>query len=244
MRAETFCDIFGDIRQEYIQEARDPVPTRRRRWPQFAAAACLCLVVGGAALALLPGSPLYRDAGSGGLPNGMWPEGLDPVTASLAVHPATEDVRDVAAATYEKIDESTAYSFEGLGEHLPTWLPEGLSFYYAALYETTMKDGTQYHLLRAFYTDGEVIPGIQDGDTEEQMPDQLHDALAVFVMDYEPDTKKTIHQREDLPAFLERDWDGSTFHFACGEVYIGVTVNSGGDGLSTKDILPILNSIQ
>ena len=119
---------------------------------------------------------------------------------------------------------------------------EGLSFHYAALYETTMKDGTQYHLLRAFYTDGEVVPGILDGDTGEQKPNQLRDALAVFVMDYEPDTDKTIHQREDLPAFLERDWDGSTFHFACGEVWIGVTVN--GSGLSSEEILSVLHSIQ
>ena len=242
MRAETFCEVFSGINQDYIREAREPVPAKKRRWPKFAAAACLCLVVGGAALALLPGSLLHQAAGNGGLPNGMWPEGVDPVTASLAVHPAAEDVRDVAAATYEEIDESTAYSLEGLGEYLPTWLPDGFSFHYAALYETTMKDGKQYHLLRAFYTDGEVIPGILDGDTGEQMPDQLHDALAVFVMDYEPDTKKAIHQREDLPAFLERDWDGSTFHFASGEVYIGVTVNSG--SLSTEDILSILNSIQ
>ena len=241
MRAETFCDVFGDIRQEYIQEARDPVPTRKRRWPKLTAAACLCLVLGAAALTQLPGSPLYRGSG-GGNSGGMWPEGVDPVTARLAVHPATEDVRDVATATYEEIDESTASSLDGLGEYLPTWLPDGFSFHYAALYETTMKDGKQYHLLRAFYTDGEVIPGILDGDTGEQMPDQLHDALAVFVMDYEPDTKKVIHQREDLPAFLERDWDGSTFHFACGEIYVGVTVNGG--SLSTEDILSILNSIQ
>lgn len=242
MRAETFCEVFSGINQDYIREAREPVPAKKRCWPKFAAAACLCLVVGGAALALLPGSLLHQAAGNGGLPNGMWPEGVDPVTASLAVHPAAEDVRDVAAATYEEIDESAAYTWEGLGEHLPTWLPEGFSFHYAALYETTMKDGTQYHLLRAFYTDGEVVPGILDGDTGEVMPDRLSDALAVFVMDYEPDTKKTIHRREDLPAFLEQEWDGTTFHFTCGDVYIGVTVNSG--GLSTEDILSLVNSIQ
>ena len=242
MRAEIFCEVFSGINQDYIREAREPVPAKKRRWPKFAAAACLCLVVGGAALALLPGSPLHQAAGNGGLPNGMSPEGVDPVTASLAVYPAAEDVRDVAAATYEEIDESAAYAWEGLGEHLPTWLPEGFSFHYAALYETTMKDGTQYHLLRAFYTDGEVVPGILDGDTGEVMPDRLSDALAVFVMDYEPDTKKTIHRREDLPAFLKQEWDGSTFHFTCGDVYIGVTVNSG--GLSTEDILSIVNSIQ
>ena len=86
------------------------------------------------------------------------------------------------------------------------------------------------------------MPGILDGDTGEVMPDRLSDALAVFVMDYEPDTKKTIHRREDLPAFLEQEWDGTTFHFTCGDVYIGVTVNSG--GLSTEDILAIVNSIQ
>ena len=45
-----------------------------------------------------------------------------------------------------------------------------------------------------------------------------------------------------LPAFLERDWDGSTFHFACGEVWIGVTVN--GSGLSSEEILSVLHSIQ
>lgn len=241
MRGETFCEILEQIDPAFIQEARQPAPAKKGRWPRLAAACLGLIVLGTALLTQLPGSPLYRAAG-GGVSGGMWPEGVDPVTASLAVFPATEDVTDVASAAYEELDQAAALALEGLGEHLPGRLPDGLSFHYAALYETTMKDGTQYHLLRAFYTDGEMIPGIVDGETGEVKPDQPHDALAVFVMDYQPDTHKTIHRQEDLPAFLAEDWDGSTFHFICGEVYLGVTVNSG--ALSIQDILTAVGSVR
>lgn len=241
MKKEDFFEVLGELDDDVVKEAEAPVK-KKWNWKVWgAAAACLCLAISAAATRLyLPIS------GGGGAwdPGGSWPEGVDPVIASIAVYPAGEDVRDVENATLEKIDEETALALEGLGEHLPTWLPDGISFNFADLYETTMKDGTTYHMLRAYYTNGEVIAsGIVDGDTGETIPDRLNDEFYVFVMDYKPKlTKKRVHQIADLPKFLSGAWEGGTFHFQCGDVYIGFTPND--SELSVDDILSVIASIE
>ena len=85
------------------------------------------------------------------------PTGIDPVIASIAVYPATESIEDVANATVESIAEVDAYGFDTLGEYLPASLPDGYHFGKADLYETTMKDGTVYYMLRVQYTTGMVL---------------------------------------------------------------------------------------
>lgn len=241
MRKEDFFEIFGELDDDIMKKAETSV-NKKINWNVWGAlAACLCLIAGVAAAAeLFTHSPL--PIGGGGSPAGAWPEGVDPITASLAVYPAGERVQNVENATCEKIDEETAYAVEGLGEYLPAWLPDGISFHHANLYETTMKNGTRYALLRAFYTTGEVISSnLVDGETGESFPDSLHDEFAVFVMNYKPATKKTIYQMGELQEFLSSTWDGSTFHFACGGVYIGFTSN--GYTLSVDEILSMITSI-
>lgn len=241
MRKEDFFEIFGELDDDIVKKAETPV-NKKINWKVWGAlAACLCLVAGMAAAAeLFTRSSL--PIGGGGSPAGAWPEGVDPITASLAVYPADERVENVESATCEKIDEETACAVEGLGEHLPASLPDGISFHSASLYETTMKNGTSYALLRAFYTRGEVISSnLVDGETGESLPASLHDEFAVFVMNYKPATPKNIYQMGELQEFLSNAWDGSTFHFACGGVYIGFTSN--GHTLSVDEILSILTSI-
>ena len=79
----------------------------------------------------------------GGEPAGNFPDGVDPVIASLAVFPAAEDITDVENATIESITETDAYEVDTPGEYLPASWPGNYHFGNASLYETTMKDGTK-----------------------------------------------------------------------------------------------------
>ncbi len=156
---------------------------------------------------------------------GGHPEGADPIIESMAVYPATEDVRDVEDATIENVDESTAYGIPGLGNHLPTDLPDGYHFGKASLYETTMKNGTKYHLLRVTYTTSNdeiaTAPDNDDGGVGVPAPNLFGSSFAVLIMDYEPRTNKPINSFEDLQEYLEAKDDNGAFHFAYKDVYIG-----------------------
>lgn len=245
MNRKDLYNSFHEVDDDILERSETATQSRKKpAWLKWSAmAACLCLLVGGALLSRILSQP-SAGGGANPSPGGAWPEDVDPLIASVAVYPVTEDVRNVETATYEEIDEATAYAMEGLGEHLPTWLPNDIFFHYASLYETTMRDGTKYYMLRAFYTAGEVIPSdVVDGETGEPLPDRLHDEFAVSVMTYKPNTKKSIHQIEDLPEFLSRSWEeGSTFHFECGDVYICFTPES--SELSLDVILSVVDSIE
>ena len=174
---------------------------------------------------------------------GGHPEGADPIIESMAVYPATEDIRDVEDATIENVDESTAYGIPGLGNHLPTDLPDGYHFGKASLYETTMKNGTKYHLLRVTYTTGNdeitTAPANDDGGVAVADPSLFGSSFVVLIMDYEPRTNKPIYSFEDLREYLETKDDNGIFHFAYEDVYIGVSP----DDLSAEEILDVVNSI-
>ena len=129
MKAENILDAIGAINDEAVQDARAYKRARYNKAVKWGAmAACAGLIITATALTL-PG--ILREPSSG--PNilggivtpGEYPEGVDPVIASMAVYPATEDIRDVLDATIESVDENTAYGIPGLGNHLPADLPAG-----------------------------------------------------------------------------------------------------------------------
>lgn len=242
MKKEELFQVFGELEDDIVREAETP-KKRKPGWRLWGTmAACLCLAAGVLAAGYLPGLS-HEPVEGGGVPGGAWPEGVDPIAASVAVYPAGEDVRSVDSAVCETLDEASARAVEGLGEYLPSRLPDGIFFHYASLYKTVMKDGTTYRMLRAYYTAGELLPsGVVDGETGELLPDKLEDEFAVSVLDYPPNTKKTVLQPEDLPDFLAGDWDGGTFHTVCGEVWIGFTPSS--PQLSPEEILSILTSME
>lgn len=248
-------DLYSAIRavDDDILERSETATCEHKKkngWLKWGAmAACLCLILT-VAIVTLPG--VLRGAGGntpggGNVPGehqgGIFTEGVDPIIESMAVYPATEDIRDVKDATMESIDETTAYGTPGLGDYLPTELPTGYHFDKADLYETTMKSGTQYHMLRVTYAAGSndtsTASTNDDGGMLVPTPNSLSSNFAIFVMDFEPKTKKTIYHFEDLPEFLETAKDIAVFHFSCGDMYIGFTPSD----LSTEEILTVVNSI-
>lgn len=154
------------------------------------------------------------------LPGGSVPEGIDPVVASIAVYPADKSLADIADATLKELTEEEAYSFEELSAHLPSVVVDGYHFRNASLYETTMKDGSKYYLLRVDFTTGDR--NIAD--------------YSVHLTSFEPQTEDAILTPESIPSDIS---ESGFFHFVSNGIYIGMNP---GD-LTYDEIMSVVNSI-
>lgn len=163
------------------------------------------------------------DAGAGidgtVLLGGSMPEGIDPVVASVAVYPADKSLSDIVDATLNEITKEEAYSVEGLSEHLPTVVIDGYQFRNASLYETSMKDGSKYFLLRIDYTTG-------NRNTVD---------YSVQLTNFEPKTDDTILTPDTIPSSVS-----DYFHFEQSGIYYGMDP---GD-LTYEEIMAVINSIE
>ena len=111
-----------------------------------AVAACLCLTAVIAAV-VLPKNGSIDDSKIPGAISGTGDAapvavGTDAGSYSVAVFPADRTTDEIRTATCETIDEAQAQGEAGLGEYLPSLLPDGYHFDVASIYVTTMKDGT------------------------------------------------------------------------------------------------------
>ena len=211
MTAKKLFEMIGDADAELIADASGESIRRKHpvwlRWG--AAAACICILAAGALGIFL--HPAV--SGAGYAPGGSWPEGVDPKMASIAVYPATEKVQDVADATFRPLSEEEARQFEDLGKYLPRALPEGYWFVISDVRETTMKDGSVYHLLRATYSRSDPA------DFDPEYPYLTDDCFMLQVLDYPPKTKIKVYTPEKLK-LSETGQDD--FYLALDKVYIGV----------------------
>lgn len=255
---ETIGGIDEDLAASALTEGRRPaIPWRR--WG--ALAACLCLVLGGALCYTLrrqgrdlPGAVLGgggMDTGGGAYigedgpePSGSWdhlPEGMDPVTASIASFPAGESLENVETAEVISLTQAEAEALEGIGEHLPTALPDGYFFGWANLYETTMKDGTVYRHLMVSYND--TVPPepvyTEDGGQAAPSPEELGESFRLSVWAYRPDTDRPFYDPDALTAADIEAMGGSIFHLDCGGWYAVVEPL----GQSGEDILAVIQSM-
>lgn len=139
--------------------------------------------------------------------------------ASIAVYPATEELQNVKSTTRDSIDKETAYSFEALGEYLPTVLPEGYQFEKASLSETTMTNGTKYDQIRVTYADGSTVegPATTDPETGEKVqnaPTTTGNTFAVFVMNYQPNAENPIYSGDALTQYVKELPSNGVFYFS------------------------------
>ena len=188
-------------------------------------AACFALMI---AIAGIVGTNLNwfgsePDSGTGidgtVLPGGSVPEGIDPIMASVAVYPTYRDLSDVAEATLREITKDEAYGIEGLSEHLPSTVIDGYHFRNSSLYETIMKDGTKYYLLRVDYTTG-----------DETVAD-----YSVQLTSFVPHGEGIIYASDSIPGNITHEF----FHFECNGVCFGM---SPGD-LTYDEIMAVISSI-
>lgn len=243
MNSKKFSEAMNEINSKYVEEAAYyKKRTSKNGWITWSAmAACLCVLVGGTVLYHNSNVPPSPGRGADVQPGGSVSEKIDPVISSLAVYPASEDIRDVENAVVEEIDETVAYTLADLSPYLPTKLPEGYTFGHANLYETTMKNGTKYCMLRVAYNSGSALAPPQNDREKAAAGETMGEGLVVFVMNYKPGTEKVIHDAADLTeSTLEKIMANGTFHISYGEVYVGISPDN---RQTAGDILTMIQSI-
>ena len=251
MRKEDFFEVLGDLDDGIVKGAKTSMKrnadskARMPGWIKWGvAAACLCFVIAGAAIW---NGGLFGDApeggggavGGDGTPGGAWPEGVDPIVASVAVIPAGESLLDVADATSVPIGEEDARNVERLGAYLPDSLPEGCRYGTASYYETTMKDGTRYHMIRVAYESGQSAVPAPATEDDQAAPMAGNTAFLWVVYGHRPDTDRPVYQPDEVTAQVLNQMDGGMFYIDYGGVYVGISrMDIGAD-----ELMAVIDSI-
>ena len=213
MRKEDFFEVLGELDDDIVKGAAMKRKRDRRVWG--AIAACLCLVVGAAAL-------LQRDEGISDPVSGGGTVIGDSVAYSVAVYPVTEREENVDSAEVFALSEGEALD-EPLAEHLPKRLPDGFHYGRGSLYHTVMKDGAQYDMLRIEYITGEIPEQkfAEDGGAIAPDPEAFGDTFTICVMNYEPKTDISIYSSaEEITVSLLKETGAAYIHSK--DRYIGV----------------------
>ena len=249
MKNEKILNALDKVDEKFIT-ASSPENTKKMKtspkkaWVKWGvAAACLCLVAGIGVMNIDQGLSDGIPESGGGAPQlgGTVPEGVDPVVASLAVIPAGVDLLDVADATSVSIGEGDARAVETLGSFIPNILPEGCQYGVAGYYETTMKDGTRYHMLRITYDRGQSAVPIPKTENEESASEITGDtAFLWMVWGHRPDTDLPIYQPEEISASLIEKQEGRVFYINYDGIYVGMEQIS----VSAEELYAVIESIE
>lgn len=236
MKKEDFFEVLGELDDDIVKGAKT-IMKKKMNWRTWGAmAACLCLVVVAAALLASSDIPLAI-TGGGGMDLGN--DGMT-YNYSVAVYPATESEDNVDTADVVSLTEQEALD-NPLADYLPKQLPEGFHYGRGSIYNTVMKDGTQYNMLRIEYITG-GIPKPQfaeDGGEAVPNPELLGDTFTVCVMNYEPETDISIYSsQEDITVSLLEE-DGAVYIHS-GDCYIGVFT----DTAEPANVLDALRNIK
>lgn len=252
MKTPKMVEAMSYIDDDLVSGAINCTRKKKSGWLRWGAmAACLCLVITGVTLwDNLGQHGKIPEAGAGvvggdhgaSVPggDGMWPEGVDPVVASVAVIPAGVDLLDVADAISVSISEEDARAVEGLGAYLPAELPEGCRYGKAAHYRIMMKDGTEYQMLRVTYESGEAsvpAPVPENAKTASEMTGNT--AFLWMVWGHRPDTDLPVYQPEEVSASLIEQQNGRVFYIDYDGIFVGVEQLE----ISAADLFAVIESI-
>lgn len=234
MRKDDFFEVLGEIDDDIVKGAKTDMEMKKKiNWKAWggAAAACLCLAAG-AAVILHQNSSGNGDIGSipaagiGGAVIGDGGEELggnnESVMYSVAVYPAFESEKNVASADVVSLTESEALN-NPLAKHLPKELPEGFHYGRGSVYNTVMKDGTQYNMLRVEYISG-TIPEQQfseDGGAIMPDPNTIGDLFTVQIMNYEPRIDTSIYSSKEEVTLSILEENGSAY-ISLGDCCVGI----------------------
>ena len=217
MTNEKLYEVLGDINEKHINEARAYHKAKKPGWVKWGAmAACLCLIVAGVTV-ISQHDFSKPDAGSGYGDEGQY---------SVAVFPASENIKDVASAEVVSLTENEALN-NALAEHLPVKLPEDFHYGRGSVYNTVMKDGTQYNMLRIEYISGTITEQqfAEDGGAIDPDLETMGDFFTICVMNYEPETDISIYSpnEEVTQSILE---ENGAVYIRSGNCYVGVFVET------------------
>ena len=218
----------------------------RVKWGTIAA--CLCIVLVGAVIVipkfiLKTGTGKDADIGQPQLGGVEGSVGVNEgIMYSVAIFPAERKAEEVKDAYAEKIYEVEAQNEKGLGEYLPTDLPNGYHFGNASIYVTTMNDGTVYKMLRVTYRTGEESEPLTDAAGAQLVPglNELGDEFTFSIWGFRPDTSINIYHPDEInEGVLSKNWNGSLFYVQIEDVYIGIEPLS----LSIDETIGLVNNI-
>lgn len=216
MSKDNVIDSLGRIDDDMIRGVEALRRKRKRsgwiRWGTMAA--CLCLVIASAVMWNQFSS--QEKPAEGAVSSGndalacVWPEGIDPEIAMVAVYPAGAELADVADAISISISEAEARSIANLGIYLPSTLPEGCRYALGGHFRTMMKDGTEYQMIRLTYERG--ADSVLTGDT----------AFIWMVWNYLPDSEYPVYSPEELSESQIDQQDAPVFYIDYGGIYVGI----------------------
>ena len=252
MRKEELFEVLGELDGEIVKGAEIPVKENTNSkagnagWLKWGAmAACLCLVIAGTAIwgsrSGFFGNTPWGGGGGGEIDGvGAWPEGIDPIVASLAVIPAEKSLSDVADATVVSIGEEDAKNIERLGAYLPDTLPEGCRYGTAGYYETIMKDGTRYHMIRVTYESGQgAVPAPITEDDQVSPGMTGNTAFLWMVWGHRPNTGRHIYRPGEVTAQVLEQMDSGVFYIDYDGIYVGISRMD----ISIEELMTMIDSI-
>lgn len=233
MKKEEFFEVLGELDDDIIQGAMTTMK-KKVNWKAWGAmAACLCLIAGTTVFIrqnFAPdGTSLPGIGGFAGTDQGNSEGGY-----SVAVYPATESQKNVDSAEVVSLTEKEALDHP-LAKYLPRQLPDGFHYGRGSVYNTTMKDGTQYHMLRVEYISG-TIPEQQyseDGGAIVPDPGIIGDCFIISVLNYEPKTDKGIYSSVEEVTVSLLEENGGIF-IRRGECCIGAFPETAGPEIILK----------
>ena len=246
MRGQEMLDLIGDLDPAYIEAAAENPRLRKSVWRRWAAiAACLCLVIAGTAMWNHFGSQEKTAEGGNGAgndaPAGVWPEGVDPVIACVAVFPSGEKLRDVADAISISISEKDARAVRNLGAYLPSALPDGYRYAVGGHYRTIMKDGTEYHMLRVTYERGAAsVPAPVPENAESASDLTGNTAFLWMVWDHFPDTDRPVYLPDEVSVSIIEQQGGQVFYIDYEGIYVGIEKLD----ISAEELFAVIESVR
>ena len=237
MRKEDFFEVLGELDDDIVKGAKATV-MKKMNWKVWGSlAACLCFAVGAAVL--LQQSILSSGGGSvpdfvdtgGDIESGMY---------SVAVYPATEREENVDSAEVVSLTERESLD-NLLAEHLPKQLPDGFHYGRGSIYNTIMKDGTQYNMLRIEYITGEIPEQkfAEDGGAIAPEPGVFGDTFTICVLNYEPKTDISIYSSKEEVTVSVLEKNGAAY-IRAGDCCIGVFVETA----EPAEVLDALKNIE
>lgn len=149
-------------------------------------------------------------------------EGIEPGKKAYAVYPYYADSDDVLSSSFRELTEKEPGNPDILGGYNPAYTAEGYKFKKAGLYETTMKDGSSYQMLKIDYSS---VASSADG----------HAGYSLQLTEFEPRTNGSILTIDTVPQDVS-----SLFYVKCGDVYVGMDRGS----LSYDEMIKVLKSVR
>ena len=157
---------------------------------------------------------------------------------AVACFPADRSEEEVAKSNVRAVTAEDAANIAGLCDYLPASLPDGYEWETAGLYETEMKDGTVYRMLKITYSNAPGAYTEKDGSAVLTSGD-LGGNFFFSVSDFQPGVHETIPADSVSASALSDKWEDGVFCIGYGDYCVTLEPTS----LSQAETLSLIQSI-